>query len=108
MGRVKKDSGLKFIANADDLKKSIEINTINQFIIHFTYVENYGLKYVKKLPDDCRNITEFFKSIRKLDASAFKIKRFAELWDRYNMTDITDYRLDYNGKADVIIDEDSD
>lgn len=96
MGRAKKDSGLKFIATAIDLKPSIEINTINQFIIHFTYLENYGIKYVKLLPDDCRNITEFFKAIRKMDT--INPKRFTELWERFNMTNISDYKLESSAK----------
>jgi hypothetical protein len=106
MGRKKKETKLIFIPDAPDLKKEYEINTINQFNVQFKYLLNYSNAYKKELPEDCKNIKDFFAAINKLSNTGFQPKKFDDLWNQYNMHDITDFLLDYKGK-ETSIEEDT-
>lgn len=84
---------LQFISTCETLKSPVECNTIPQVLIQFNYVERWGEhRSVKEgLPEDSKNIKDFFIAIRKMSDSGFQTKKFYELWAKHNMEDITDY-----------------
>jgi len=87
---------LCFISTAESLKSPIECNSIAQVLLHFNYVERWGnAKIVQdNLPDDSKNVLSFFSAIKKMSSDGFQVKKFHELWELCNMTEITDYIID--------------
>jgi hypothetical protein len=78
--------------------KEINISTITQLNTVFSYVKKWGnLRCViESLPDDHNNVVNFFKDVNKLNSTTFQMKKFNELWEKYNMSEITDYQLLYD------------
>lgn len=95
MSRQKTKAKLYFKATHETLKEAIECNSISQVLIAFNYVERWGehKKVISYIPDDAKNVQSFFKDIRKLSSDSFQVKKFKDIWDKYNMSDITDYTL---------------
>ncbi len=93
MGK-KKEAKLTFVPVVEDLKE-FSANTISQVVTTLSYVQRWAkLKGLKEeLPDDYNNVINFFKDIQKLSPHGFQPKKFKEIWDKYNMLDITDYDL---------------
>lgn len=91
-----KESKLCFISNCESLKNRIECNSIPQVLLQFNYVERWGNSPIVKenLPEDSTNVITFFATIRKMSSDGFQVKKFHEIWEKYNMVDITDYYLD--------------
>jgi uncharacterized protein YktA (UPF0223 family) len=87
---------LSFFSITESLKSPIECNSIAQVLLHFNYVERWGnAKTVQEnLPEDSKNVIAFFNAIKKMSSDGFQVKKFHELWETYNMTDITDYIID--------------
>jgi len=87
---------LSFTTTCESLKTPIECNTIPRVLLHFNYVERWGsARAVKEgLPEDSKNVIDFFTSIRKLSDTGFQPKKFAEIWEKFNMEDITDYKVE--------------
>lgn len=87
---------LRFFSTGESLKSPIECNSIAQVLLHFNYVERWGnAKIVQdNLPDDSKNVLTFFSTIKKMSSDGFQVKKFHELWETCNMTDITDYNID--------------
>lgn len=87
---------LRFISTGESLKSPIDCNTIAQVLLHFNYVERWGnMKIVQdNLPDDSKNVLTFFNTIKKMSSDGFQVKKFYDIWDNCNMTDITDYCID--------------
>lgn len=95
MGRTKKEAKLTFVPiNPEHLKK-LELNTIPQVTTGLSYVLKWAKMktVIENLPEDSKNVTEFFKAINKLTPQTFQAKKFKDIWDSYNMEDITDYKL---------------
>lgn len=103
MARKKKDSKLTFIPLNDHLKE-LTANTIPQVTTALSYVSKWGnSKIVKEsLPEDHKNVLSFFKDIKKLSPQGFQPKKFKDLWDKYDMQEITDYELEALGVAKKI------
>ena len=94
-----KGSKLTFHSQMEGLKTPVYCNSIPQVLLHFNYVERWGNADIVKysVPEDSKNVTDFFSSIRKLSDTGFQAKKFNELWEKYNMCDITDYKLEIDG-----------
>ena len=91
-----KQCKLCFTTTSESLKSSIECNSIPQVLLHFNYVERWGnAKIVKEiLPEDSKNVIDFFSAIRKLSDTGFQPKKFSEILEKFNMEDITDYKVE--------------
>jgi hypothetical protein len=102
MARQKASVKLLFTATCEHLKEEIEVNTIPQFITNFKYVENWGSskKVASLIPNDAKNVNDFFTAVRKLSDIGFQPKKFHDLWTKHNMEDLTDYHLTALGVAD--------
>ena len=87
---------LRFTTISESLKSPIECNSIPQVVLHFNYVERWGNATIVKelLPEDSKNVIDFFNAIRKLSDTGFQPKKFAEIWEKFNMEDITDYKVE--------------
>lgn len=108
MARKKKEAKLTFVPVTDQLKE-VACNTIPQVTTSLSYVLKWAnmSSVVESLPEDHNNVINFFKDIKKLSSQNFQPKKFKELWDKYNMEDITDYQLHALGvKVDVPEEED--
>lgn len=83
----------------------IQTNTIPQVQRQFKYVENWGKldSVVEDLPEDHKNVGDFFRGLKKMSPQSFRSKTFYDLWHNCNMEDITDYKLEAKG-----IDEEED
>ena len=107
MVRKKKEAKLTFIPVGEHLKE-FTANTIPQVTTSLSYVKKWAkISTIQEdLPDDYSNVINFFKDIKKLSPQGFQPKKFKELWDKYNMLDITDYDLVALGVPKESTDED--
>lgn len=105
---AKKLAKLIFISLIPDNLKDLELNTIPQVKIALSYVLKWGKMkcVIEDLPEDHTNVIEFFKGITKLSSQNFQPKKFNDLWNKYNMEDITDYKLHALGIEEEIDDDD--
>lgn len=106
MTLTKKKAKLTFVPMSNHLKE-LELNTIPQVTIALSYVLKWAKikMVVEELPKDHKNVLDFFKAIKKLSTQTFQPKKFNELWNNYNMEDITDYKLEALGVVDEIEDD---
>jgi len=93
MSKVTDDYKIVLITNSEGLEQSIELNTLSQFAIKFTYLKKWIEVAMDLCPEDATNVKNFYKRIETWDSKSFKYEKFKQLWIDCNMEEITDYRL---------------
>ena len=79
----------------DGYSMAIEEQHINEGRIAEIKEKIKNAKIVKEiLPEDSKNVIDFFSAIRKLSDTGFQPKKFSEIWEKFNMEDITDYKVE--------------
>lgn len=93
MSKLTDDFKIILVSTSEGLEQSVEVNTLSQFSIKFSYLKKWMDVAKQHCPEDSENIKKFFKRIETWDSKSFKLEKFRQVWIEYNMEDISDYRL---------------
>lgn len=93
MSKPSIDYKIVLVTTIEDLEPTIEINTLSQFNVKFTYLKKWMEIAKDHCPEDVANLKAFFKRIDTWDCTSFKFDKFNTLWSECNMEDITAYRI---------------
>jgi len=100
--KAKKDYKLILVPVYPEQLKELQFNTIPQVTTGLSYVLKWAKmkQVIEDLPQDHKNVMDYFKALKKLSPQKFQPKKFKDLWDKHDMEEITNYTLVALGVAD--------